>query len=64
MSRNRNTVVKSWSTKQCKESCDNRKRLCLMGVDTDPDPRNSYYRAQCYNGYAQCIKNCTTRNIR
>ena len=60
----RNAVLKSYSTQQCKQSCDNQRNRCLMGPGTDPDPSNAYYIRQCYNAHNQCVTNCTTNNIR
>lgn len=57
-------VLKQYSVEQCKKSCNDRHRQQIASNISDPDPANAYLIHQAYAQHNQCVKNCTTNNIR
>lgn len=64
MSGNKQTVVKSWSTQQCQQSCSNRRANCLTFNSGNPSPATAYKLQQCHTNYKNCMNACSSNNIR
>jgi len=60
----KNTQLKSWSTQQCKQSCQNQRNACTTFNSGTPNPRTAYQLQRCHTAYNDCVKNCTSNNIR
>lgn len=60
----RETIVKSYTTGQCLQSCNNQRSQCLAMNISNPSPVNASKIQQCYNNNNSCVKACTTNNIR
>lgn len=58
------TFIKPYTTQQCQQSCTNQKANCLTFNSGNPSPANAYKLQQCHTNYNNCMKACTTNNIR
>ena len=57
-------TVKSTTTAEIINNCNNQRRQCVASNISDPDPSNAYQLQRCQTDHTKCVKAATSNNIR